>query len=84
MKVYVLEQENNIEWCEYLKMKNVLCTNIYIADVIIVNKVEKIRKGLDIVDSALMLGKEVICIKNKFGREYYVCNHLIKDGAMYI
>lgn len=84
MRVYVLEEENNIEWCKYLKTKNMLCRNIYIADVIIVNKVENIRKGLDKIDFALMLGKEVICIKNKFGREYYVCNHLIKEGAMYI
>lgn len=84
MKVYVLENQNNVEWCEYLKLKNLLCNNIYIADVIIVNKVENIRKGLDIIDGALMLGKEVICIKNKFGRKYYVCNHLIKEGAMYI
>jgi len=84
MRVYVLEEENNMEWYEYLKEKNMWCSSIYLADVIIVNKVENIRRGLDVVDGALMMGKEVICIKNKFGREYYVCNHLIKEGAMYV
>jgi len=84
MKVYILEQENNKEWHEYLKGKNMWCGNLLLADVVIVNRVENIRRGLDIVDSMLMLGKEVICIKNKFGREYYVCNHLIKEGAMYV
>ena len=84
MKVTVLERRNNMEWYEYLKEKNIWCSNIYLADVVIVNKVENIRRGLDIIDIMLMRGKEVICIKNKFGKEYYVCNHLIKEGALYI
>ena len=84
MKVYVLEKENNVELWKYLKVKNILCTNIYSADVIIVNKVVNIRKGLDVIDIALMMGKEIICIKNRFGKEYYVCNHLIEEGAIYI
>ena len=84
MKIYVLEPKNNIEWYEYLISKNIWCSNVLEADVVIVNRVENIRKGLDVVDSMLMLGKEIICIKNKFGKEYYVCNHLIKEGAIYI
>lgn len=84
MKVYVLEVSNNVEWYKYLKTKNIWCGDMYKADAIIVNRVKNIRKGLDIVDAMLMQGKEVICIKNKFGREYYVCNHLIKEGAMYV
>lgn len=84
MKVYVLEPKNNIEWYEYLRDKNMWCSDVYIADVVIINKVKNIRTALDIVDQMLMLGKEIICIKNKFGKEYYVCNHLIKEGAMYI
>ena len=84
MKVYLLEYENNKDLCEYLKERNMWCNDMFLADVVIVNKVENIRRGLDVVDSMLMQGKEVICIKNKFGKEYYVCNHLIKEGAMYV
>jgi len=84
MKVYVLEPKNNMEWYQYLKGKNIWCSNVYNADVVIINRVINIRKGLDVIDQVLMLGKEVICIKNKFGREYYVCNHLIKEGAIYV
>lgn len=84
MRVYLLEPKNNIEWYEYLRSKKIWCSNAYEADVVVINRVENIRRGLDIVDSILMAGKEVICVKNKFGREYYVCNHLIKEGAMYI
>lgn len=84
MRVYVLEPKNNEEWYKYLISKNICCNNVFESDVVIINRVENIRKGLDIVDAMLMLGKEVICVKNKFGKEYYVCNHLIKEGAMYI
>lgn len=84
MKVYVLEPRNNIEWYRYLRNKNIWCSDVYKADVIVIDRVINIRNGLDIVDQMLMLGKEVICIKNKFGKEYYVCNHLIKEGAKYI
>ena len=55
-----------------------------LADVVIVNRVENIRRGLDVVDVMLALGKEVICIKSGYGKEYYVCNYLIKDGAIFI
>jgi hypothetical protein len=84
MKVYVLEPINNIEICEYLKERRVYVNNLTLADVVIVDKALNIRKSLDIVDIALMSGKEIICFKNEFARENYVSNYLIKDGAKFI
>ncbi len=84
MKVYVLEPLNNIELCKYLIEKKVYVKNLTLADVVIVDKALNIRKSLDTIDLALMYGKEILCIKNGFAKEYYVSNHLIYDGAIYI
>ena len=84
MKVYVVEPKNNIELCEYLIERKVYINSLTLADVVIVDKALDIRKSLDIIDCALMNGKEILCVKNGFGKEYYVSNHLIYDGAKYI
>ena len=84
MKVYVLEPKNNIELCKYLRDKKVYEKNLTLADVVIVDKALNVRRSLDIIDCALMNGKEILCVKNGFGKEYYVSNHLIYDGAKYI
>ena len=84
MKVYVLEPKNNIELCKYLRDKKVYEKNLTLADVVIVDKALNVRRSLDIIDIALMRGKEILCIKNGFAKEYYVSNHLIYDGAKYI
>lgn len=84
MKIYIIESENNKEIASYLKEKHQILNiyNISEADVIIVNKVHNIKLALNIIDCALNLGKEIICIKNRFGKEYYVSNYLIKNGAI--
>lgn len=84
MKVYVLEPKNNIELCKYLRDKKVYEKNLTLADVVIVDKALNVRRSLDIIDIALMHGKEILCIKHGFAKEYYVSNHLIYDGAKYI
>ena len=84
MKVYVLEPKNNIELCKYLRDKKVYEKNLTLADVVIVDKALNVRRSLDIIDIAWMHGKEILCIKNGFAKEYYVSNHLIYDGAKYI
>ena len=84
MKIYLIEKENNKELYNYLKRRYVIERNINYADVIIVDKVKEINKALCIIDFALMKGKEILCIKNNFRKEDYVCNHLIKDGAQYV
>lgn len=84
MKVYVLEPLNNIELCKYLKNRKIYVNTLTLADVVIVDKVYNVKEGLNKVDYALMQGKEIICFKNKFAKENYVSNYLIKDGAMYI
>lgn len=84
MKIYLLEKESNKELYNYLKGRYIIEHNINYADVIIVDKVKEINKALCIIDFALMQGKEILCIKNNYGKEDYVCNHLIKDGAGYV
>ena len=84
LNVYILEEGINLELSSYLKVRFNVVNNVEKADVIIVNKVLNIQRGLNIVDYSLMKGKEIICIKNNFGREYYVCNYLIKNGASYV
>lgn len=84
MKIYLIEINNNKELYKYLKNNYVIVYSLNEADVIIVNKVFNVKLALDSIDYALMKGKEVICIKNKYAKEYYVCNYLIKNGAMYI
>ena len=68
--------------CKYLKERNVYINNLTLADVVIVDKAINIRKALDTVDFALMNGKEILCFKNECKKEYYVCNYLIKEGAI--
>lgn len=86
MKIYLLEKENNKLLYDYLKKKHKMIdeVNIYKANVVIVNKVYNIKRGLEIIDFALNNGIEIICIKNNFAKEHYVSNYLIKDGATYI
>ncbi len=84
MKVYVLEPKNNIELCKYLIERKVYINSLTLADVVIVDKALNIKRSLDIIDCALMKGKEILCVKNGLGKEYYVSNYLIKDGAKFI
>ena len=86
MKIYLVESASNKELYNYLKQKYIVVnkTRLNEANVIIVNKVHNVRQALDIVDFALNKGQEILCIKNNFAKEHYVCNHLIKDGAIYI
>lgn len=86
MKIYLIESNKNKELNIYLKNKYKLLNkqNIHLADVIIVSKVYNVREGLDIVDFALMQGKEIICIKHGFAKESYLSNYLIQNGAKYI
>lgn len=86
MKIFLVESEKNKELYLYLKQKYILVKqkNLKEAQVVIINKVYNIKQALDIVDYALNYGKEIICIKNKFAKEHYVCNYLIKNGAKYI
>ena len=86
MKIYLVERINNKELYYYLKQKYIIVSrrNLDKASVIIVNKVHNVRQALDIVDFALSKGIEVICIKNNFAKEHYVCNYLIKNGASYV
>lgn len=86
MKIYLVESTNNKELYNYLKQKHIIVTkrNLNEANVVVVNKVHNIRQALDIVDFALNEGKEVLCIKNSFAKEHYVCNYLIQNGASYV
>lgn len=86
MNIYLIEKDNNKELCEILNKKYKLLENkdISKACVIIVNKVHDVRHALDIIDYALSLGKEILCIKNNFAKEHYVCNYLIREGASFI
>lgn len=86
MKIYLIESISNKELYYYLKQKHIIVTKRKLneASVVIVNKVHNIREALDIVDFALSQGIEVICIKNSFSKEHYVCNYLIQNGASYV
>ncbi len=86
MKIYLIESTSNKELYNYLKQKHIVIgkNKINEAHVVIVNKVHNVKLALNIVDFALSQGKEVICIKNKFAKEYYVCNYLIQNGASYV
>lgn len=86
MNIYLIEKDNNTELYNFLNKKHkvVGIKDISRACVIIVNRVYNIKQALDIVDFALNRGIEVICIKNKFAKEHYVCNYLIREGATHI
>ena len=86
MNIYLIEENNNKELYSFLnkKYKLVKTQEISKACVVIVNRVFNVKQALDIVDFALNSGIEVICIKNKFAKEHYVCNHLIKEGAKFV
>lgn len=86
MKIYLVESTKNIELYNYLKQKYIIVNKRRLneASVVIVNKVHNVRQALDIVDFALSQGIEVICIKNSFAKEHYVCNYLIQNGASYV
>ena len=86
MNIYLIEQESNKELYEFLskKYRMLKFKDISKASVIIVNKVYNVRQALDVIDYALSLGKEILCIKNSFAKEHYVCNYLIKNGARYV
>ena len=86
MKIYLVESINNKELYKHLRQKHIIVTKgkLNEASVVIVNKVHNVKQALDIVDFALNEGKEIICIKNSFAKEHYVCNYLIKNGASYV
>lgn len=86
MKIYLIESASNKELYNHLKQKHIIVTKTRLSEtnVVIVNKVHNIRQALDIVDFALNQGKEIICIKNTFAKEHYVCNYLIQNGANYV
>ena len=86
MKLYLIESENNKDLYKFLIEKYVIVNKNELkqANVIVVNKVYNIKDGLDIVDFALNNGIEIICLKNNFAKEHYLCNFLIQNGACYI
>ena len=84
MKIYLIEEMVNNKLYNYLKTKYTITSDIKNADVIIVYKVYDVKTALNMVDEALMRGKEIICIKSEFAKENYVSNYLIKNGAMYV
>jgi len=86
MIIYLIESKNNKDLYNYLKRKYIVVTkrDLNEANVVIVNKVYNVKQALDIVDFALSKGKEVLCVKNNFAKEHYVCNYLIRNGANYI
>lgn len=86
MKIYLIESTVNKELYNHLKQKHIIVSKRKLneARVVIVNKVHNVRQALDIVDFALSQGIEVICIKNNFAKEHYVCNYLIQNGANYV
>lgn len=86
MKIYLVESTNNKELYNYLKQKYIIVTKRKLneASVVVISKAHNVRQALDIVDFALSQGKEIICIKNSFAKEHYVCNYLIQNGASYV
>ena len=67
-----------------MKSKYEIANDLFSADVLIVDKVNNISLAFDYIDTALMQGIEIICIKNTFHKESYVSNFLIKNGAKYV
>lgn len=55
-----------------------------LVDVIIVGRVKKVSLGLEIIDMALIDGKEIICVCGKGGKLWYLSRHLANDGAIVI
>ena len=89
MRILVIESERNREIVEFLENTNkyVIQNDITMlseCNIVIVGLVQNIREALDIIEIALQYGIEIICIKQKFCKESYVCNLLIKEGALYI
>lgn len=94
LNVYIIEIENNEEILNCInKRVNIIKTYSYIEleqyiekviDVVIVAKIKNINVGLQIVDQALLYGKEIICIKGSYEKDSYLSRHLSKDGAITI
>lgn len=94
LNVYIIEIENNKEILNCInKRVNIIKTYGYVQleqyikeviDVVIVAKVKNINVGLQIVDQALLYGKEIICIKGNYEKDSYLSRHLSKDGAITI
>lgn len=94
LNIYVLDIHLNIDLKKYLQIKyNVLKTDekynnskfnfINQADVILVSNVKNISEGLEIIDIALSMGKEIVCVMDKLN-ENYLAYILKKDGAISI
>ena len=94
LNIYIIELENNKEILNYISKRfNIIKIYNYskleeyiekVIDVIIVAKVKNINMGIQIVDQALLYGKEIICIKGNYEKEWYLSRHLSKDGAITI
>lgn len=87
MKIFVIENELNSEIVEYISKKYDIekeITKLNSCGVVIVSLVKDIKLSLQIIDIALQCGIEVVCIRPKFCKEAFVCNLLIKEGAMYV
>ena len=85
MKVFVIESELNKEIVEHISKKYIIQNNInklYECGAVIVGRVKNIKLALEIIDVVLQLGIDVICVKENVNN--FVCNLLIKEGAIYI
>ncbi|MDD2627875.1 MAG: hypothetical protein PHR25_05075 [Clostridia bacterium] len=76
-----LTLKNNIN----IKNKLVTCEliSIALADIVIINKVDDIKKGFELLDFALDLGKEIYGIPGEiYSKSSYLSNYAIKTGAI--
>lgn len=87
MKIYIIEYENNKELENEISSKYYIEHNVnklHKCKLVIVCKVDKYKEALCIVDAALQMGIEILCVKNKFSHKSFISNLLISEGAMYI
>jgi len=87
MRIFVVEKELNLEIVEHLRTKYTVEKDIKklkSCRVLIIGMVKDIKLALQIIEVALQLGIEVICIRPNLCKEAFTCNLLIKEGAMYV
>lgn len=86
MSIYVIEKEQNIELCEYLKHQKYIVvedvTKLCNCSVILVSQIKKVKEALELIDVGLQLGLDVICVKEP--QYNFVCKLLIQDGANFV
>ena len=86
MKIYIVEREINKEVEEIFDKHFIIdrISDLKKCNVVIISKVKDIKKSINIVETALQNGIEIICIKPVFCKEGFLCNLLIKEGAIWL